>query len=163
MKPLIPLAAATLVALALSGCTTAADTVLPPSAEALAARDASLTAEIVAVEEARLAAFRAADRAAFERLVAEDLVMVHSDGSVSNRADEIANMRVSTPESPLPTLHLEETRARVLGDAAVLTGALVERRADGRAVLRLRFTNVYARQRGAWRLVSGQLTRADAD
>jgi ketosteroid isomerase-like protein len=163
MKPLIapsllPLA----LALALAACTSAADTVLPPSAEALAARDASLAAEIVAVEEARLAAFRAADRAAFERLVSADLVMIHSDGSVGTRADEIANMRVSTPENPLPTLHLEETRVRGYGDAAVLTGALVERR-EGRAVLRLRFTNVYARAGGGWRLVSGQLTRSQAD
>lgn len=156
MRPLLySLAAAAAPIAVLAAC----NTVLPPSPEAVAARESALAAEIVAAEEARLAAFRAADRPAFEALVAEELVMVHSDGSVATRSDELANMRVATPQNPLPTLHLEETRVRGYGDAAVLTGALVERR-DGRTLLRLRFTNVWARRDGAWRLVSGQLTRA---
>ena len=161
MRPhLTALAVAALAAAALAAC----NTVLPPSPEAVQARDAGFAAAIVAVEEARLAAFRAADRAAFERLVADDLVMIHSDGSVGGKADEIANMRPSTPENPLPTLHLEETRVRAAGDgSAVLTGALVERGADGRVLLRLRFTNVYTREQGDWRLVAGQLTRAGTD
>lgn len=130
---------------------------LPLTLAAAPAPD-SLTRTIVAVETARLAAFRAADRAAFDRLVTDDLTMTHSGGSVGDKADEIAVMRPSTPDRPLPTLALEDTRVRGYGNAAIMTGSLVERR-DGQVVLRLRFTNTYIRQQGRWRLAAGQLTR----
>jgi len=113
---------------------------------------------VVAAERARLRAFAAADRPNFERLVTEDLTIVHSDGSIGRKADELANMRPSTPDQPLPSLNLEATEVRLHGAMAVMTGQLVERK-DGRAVLRLTFTNTYIKQRGGWQLVAGQLTR----
>ncbi|HZG45979.1 MAG TPA: nuclear transport factor 2 family protein [Allosphingosinicella sp.] len=116
-------------------------------------------AEILAVEQARLAAFRADDKPAFSRLVADDLTFVHSGGQLAGKADQLAVMRPSTPERPLPTLHLEETNVRAYGDAGVITGALVERQGE-RVLLRLRFTNTYVRRHGSWLLVAGQLTRA---
>jgi len=128
----------------------------------LATRPIALEVEIVAVERARLKAFRDNDRAAYGRLVADDLAMVHSDGSVLGKANEIAVMRPSTPDRPLPTLDIEDVRVRGSSDFAVITGSLVERR-EGRLLLRLRFTNVYARRAGGWVLVTGQLTRATPD
>ncbi|HEX8534786.1 MAG TPA: nuclear transport factor 2 family protein [Allosphingosinicella sp.] len=138
----------TLVLLA-AACTTAS-----PPAE-------SLTRTIVAVEEARLAAFRGDDKIVYSRLVADEVTMVHSNGEVAGKAEEMSFMRPSTPDRPLPTLHLEDTAVRGYGAAAVLTGSLVERRED-KVVLRLRFTNVYARRGSDWVLVAGQLTRAAA-
>lgn len=125
-------------------------------------RPAELEAEIVAVERARLKAFRDNDRAAFARLVADDLTMVHSDGSILGKADEIAVMRPSTPDRPLPTLDIEDVRVRGAGELAVITGNLVERR-EQRLLLRLRFINVYRRQAGNWVLAAGQLTRAGTE
>ena len=118
-----------------------------------------LSKTIIAVEQARLAAFRADDKPAYSRLVADDLTMVHSNGEVFGKADEMAVMRPSTPARPLPTLGLEDTRVRGYGDAAILTGSLVER-SGVRVLFRLRFTNVYARSGRGWKLVAGQLTRA---
>jgi ketosteroid isomerase-like protein len=132
------------------------------SATAAPRDEAGIAREIVAVEQARLAAFRNDDKDAYARLVADELSMVHSNGEIGGKADEIAVMRPSTPDHPLPTLHLEEMRVRAYGKTALLTGALVERR-DERVVLRLRFTNVYARRGSGWMLVAGQLTRASAD
>ena len=116
----------------------------------------------MAAERARLKAFRDNDRAAFAAMVTDDLAMVHSDGGVLDKAGEMGVMRPSTPDRPLPTLDIEDVRVRGSGDIGVITGSLVERR-DGRVLLRLRFTNVYTRQSGRWRLASGQLTRARPD
>lgn len=119
----------------------------------------NLAEAILSVEQARLAAFRGNDKAAFSRLVADDLTMVHSNGEIFGKAQEMSVMRSSTPDRPLPTLGLEDTQVRGYGDSAVLTGSLVERN-GATVLLRLRFTNVYARKAGRWQLVAGQLTKA---
>lgn len=126
---------------------------------ASSAPPSALEKEIVATEKARLKAFRDNDRTAFAQMVTGDVMMVHSDGSVLDKAGEIGVMRPSTPERVLPTLDLEDLQVRGSGSLAVLTGSLVERR-DGRLLLRLRFTNVYTKVKGQWLLASGQLTRA---
>lgn len=119
----------------------------------------NIRTEILDTENARLAAFRAADKDAFAKLVTDDLIMVHSDGGIADKLGEMSNMRASTPDRPLPTLAVEQPIVRGYGDTAVLVASLVERR-DGRVVLRLRFTNTYVRTGGHWRLASGQMTRA---
>ncbi len=114
--------------------------------------------EIIRLERERLDAYARADRAAFDRIVADDFTMTHSDGSVFDKAQERAVLRPSTAERPLPTLNIEDVRVRVYGDAAVITGRLVE---QGERVGRvsLRFTNTYVRRQGRWQIVAGQLTR----
>lgn len=121
------------------------------------APDAS--AELIDFERARLAAFAKADKAAFDQMVADDATMVHSSGGTSTKAEMMEVMRPSTPENPLPTLSIEEPKARFYGDAAVLTGLLVETAKDGRRELVLRFTNTYIRANARWQMVAGQLTK----
>lgn len=115
--------------------------------------------DIITFEKARLAAFAQADKPAFDRMMAEDATITHSSGGVSSKTDLMGVMRPSTPEQPLPALTIEEPKARLYGDAAVLIGKLVETAADGRRELVLRFTNTYARKEGRWQMVAGQLTR----
>src|SRR5439155_21127710 len=69
----------------------------------------------------------------------------------------MAVMRPSTPERPLPALSIEDSKVRVYGDAAVMTGSLVETNRDGRRELVLRFTNTYIKQKEQWRMVAGQI------
>ena len=114
--------------------------------------------EIIELEHERLKAFARDDKATFERLVTDDLTMTHSSGEVANKAELMAVMRPSTPERPLPALSTEDVKVRVYGDAAVMTGRLVETARDGRRVFVLRFTNTYIRQKGRWRMSAGQLT-----
>ncbi len=114
--------------------------------------------EIINLERERLKAFAQADKAAFERLVTDDLTMTHGFGEVFNKAQEMAVMRPSTPERPLPALSIEDPKVRFYGDVAVMTGSLVETNRDGRRELVLRFTNTYVKQKGQWRLAAGQLT-----
>ena len=115
--------------------------------------------EIITFEKARLAAFAQADKPAFDRMMADDATVTHSSGGVSNKADLMGVMRPSTPENPLPALTVEEPKARIYGDAAVLIGKLVETASDGRRELVLRFTNTYLRKEGRWQMVAGQLTK----
>lgn len=114
--------------------------------------------EITNLEHERLRAFAQDDKATFEQLVTDDLTMTHSSGEVADKAELMAVMRPSTPERPLPALSTEDVKVRVYGDAAVMTGRLVETARDGRRVFVLRFTNTYIKQKGRWRMSAGQLT-----
>lgn len=114
--------------------------------------------EIVTFERARLEAFAKADKATFDMMVADDATVTHSSGGISTKSDLMAVMRPSTPEQPLPALTVEDPKARFYGEAAVLTGNLVETAKDGRRELVLRFTNTYAKKDARWQLVAGQLT-----
>jgi Domain of unknown function (DUF4440)/Domain of unknown function (DUF3471) len=118
----------------------------------------SVEQQIINLEHERLRAFAQADKAAFERLVTDDLAITHGYGEVLNKAQEMSVMRPSTPERPLPALSIEDPKVRVYGDAAVMTGSLVETNRDGRRELVLRFTNTYVKQKEQWRMVAGQLT-----
>ena len=114
--------------------------------------------EIISFEKARLAAFAQADKATFDRMMAADATVTHSSGGVSSKAELMAVMRPSTPEQPLPALTIEDPKAQLYGDAAVLTGKLIETAQDGRRELVLRFTNTYAKKEARWQMVAGQLT-----
>src|SRR5439155_20275202 len=118
----------------------------------------SVQQQIINLERERLKAFAQADKAAFERLVTDDLTITHGYGEVLTKAQEMSVMRRSTPERPLPALSIEDPKVRIYGDAAVMTGSLVETNRDGRRELVLRFTNTYVKQKEQWRMVAGQLT-----
>ena len=134
--------------------------VLACSALVVLAETRSGTAdEIIGFEKARLAAFAQADKPTFDRMMADDATITHSSGGVSSKSDLMGVMRPSTPEQPLPALTIEEPKARLYGDAAVLIGKLVETAADGRRELVLRFTNTYAKKEWRWQMVAGQLTK----
>ncbi len=123
-----------------------------------ASQNSSAEQEIIKLERERLDAYARADREAFDRIVAEGFTMTHSDGSISDKAQERNVLRPSTASKPLPALAIEEVRVRIYGDAAVITGRLVE---QGERVgrLSLRFTNTYVRRQKRWQIVAGQLTR----
>jgi len=118
----------------------------------------SVEQQIINLERERLKAFAQDDKAAFEQLVTNDLTITHGYGEVLTKVQEMAVMRPSTPERPLPALSIEDSKVRVYGDAAVMTGSLVETNRDGRRELVLRFTNTYVKQKEQWRMVAGQLT-----
>lgn len=133
-----------------------------PAANAIAEKPADAKAveqEIVSFEKDRLAAFARADKEVFADMMADDVTVTHGYGEVFNKAQEMAVMRPSTPERPLPALSIENTAVKSYGDdTAVLTGSLVETARDGRRELVLRFTNTYVKQEEHWRMVAGQLT-----
>lgn len=115
--------------------------------------------ELRAVEEQRYRAMIQADLPALEKLLADDLVYVHSSGSIESKEQFLASIRSGglkykkiTPEDP---------RYRIAGNLAVVTGkSSVEVERDGKPQsFRLRFTAVYEKAAAGWRMVSWQTTR----
>ena len=123
-----------------------------------AAQNSTVEQEIIKLERERLDAYARADREAFDRIVADDFAMTHSDGSVFDKVRERSVLRPSTTERPLPKLTIEDVKVRVYGDAAVITGLLVEQ-GDRIGRVSLAFTNTYIKRQGKWQIVAGQLTR----
>ena len=115
--------------------------------------------EIETLEAELRAAQLGADVAALDRLIADDLLFTGPDGALATKADDLAAyrggvMRVATHE-PL------ELRVRRVGaDVAVvalrthMTGSYAGAPFAGTA----RYTRVWAREGGRWRIVAGQVS-----
>lgn len=114
----------------------------------------------IAVLEAELRAAQLnADVAALDRLISDDLLFTGPDGTLATKADDLAAyrdgvMRVSAHEP-------EELRVRRVGrDVAVV--ALRTRMAGSYASAPFsgiaRYTRVWAREGGQWRIVGGQVS-----
>ncbi len=94
-----------------------------------------------------------------ETLMAEDLVFTDADGTVSGKSDQIGEIK--SGHMKLESIEMSEVKVQDLGNAAVVTGRLVEKGhykgADASGVYR--FTDVWAKRNGQWSLVAGQETR----
>ena len=89
------------------------------------------------------------DRAALERVYADEFQFVHSTGGVINKAAQIDGIMSNDPVSSAPVLTPSFDHLLVYGDVAVL-------RTSGRGVAG---TNIYARKGGHWQIVQVQGTR----
>lgn len=126
---------------------------------ALAASAQGPEKELRAVEEQRYRAMIQADLQALEKVLADDLVYVHSSGSIESKQQFLASIRSGglkykkiTPEDP---------RYRIAGNLAVVTGkSSVEVEREGKPQsFRVRFTAVYEKSIAGWRLAAWQTTR----
>ena len=97
------------------------------------------------------------DRATIERLTADDFIYIHSNGSVTNRAQEIAE--TLAPGTTWTNSKIDDLRVRVYGDTAIVTGLnTLSGSAKGYVTGARRFTDVWVRRNGQWRTVGGQST-----
>jgi ketosteroid isomerase-like protein len=126
-------------------------TLLPVSAE-------TPEEQIKQLERDRQAAFVRGDIARIEQETADDYTTINSTGSVSDKPRMMASL--SSGRTKIVSVALEDLRARVYGEVAVLTGiyrdvsvsAGVERRTNAR------FTRVFAKRNGRWLAVAYQQT-----
>jgi len=98
---------------------------------------------------------KASDTAAFMKLLSPDLTFIGTSGSLRDRAGFIA----SRTDSSIPraaSYEISELRVRVLEDVAVVTGR--EATTGSGTAFQGRFTHVWARQSGEWRLIAVQRT-----
>lgn len=109
------------------------------------------------VEDRRITALVDDDFATLEAIFADDLTYTHSSAAVDTKASYMAALR--SGKTKYESVDRQPSAVRVYGDVAVMTGeALVGLR--GRAEkLALRYTLVYAKQDGQWRMVAWQSTR----
>ncbi len=101
------------------------------------------------------------DRATMERLYADDYTYTHSNGTVANKAQDIA---ASLSSDQAWTAHKsDDLKVRVYRDVAVVTGiSTLSGSAKGYASGPRRFTEVWVRRNGRWQMVSGQSTLVPA-
>ena len=116
--------------------------------------------EILALNREWADAMVRGDRAALERIFSDDLIVTSGSGTVRGKAGELADTTGST-DIKTYFFNTEDLRVRVYGSAAVLTGHAKWRiNYKGRDIdNERRYTCVYARERGRWRMVAMQLTR----
>jgi len=97
------------------------------------------------------------DRQALERLWADDYLYTHSNGTVMNKAQDIAD--ATSGGMTWTAARLDGMKVRVFGDVGIVTGRLImEGRAANYASGPRRFTDIFVRRNGRWLLVGGQTT-----
>ena len=114
--------------------------------------------QITQLERDRQQAFIRGDIGRIEQETADDYVTINGSGAISDKPRMMASL--ASGRTKVLSVSLEDLKARVYGDVAVLTGIYrdvnvtqgVEKHVNAR------FTRVFVRQRGTWLAVSYQQT-----
>lgn len=100
-------------------------------------------------------AFMNADVDWYREHLADDFMVVESDGSVLNKEQFLH----STSKGPdVADYRLQEVDIRIYGITALVRATGVWTRQDGKMGMS-RYTDVYVRQNGSWKTVAAQITR----
>jgi ketosteroid isomerase-like protein len=118
--------------------------------------------EIEAVKQqelARLQAMEKNDFDALERLLAGDLVYVHSSGTVDDKTKFLDALR--SGRSRYVRIVPEVTNVRVFGDIAVINGRgkFLVHTQDQKLDLSLSYLDVWAKRDGRWQMIAWQSAR----
>ena len=110
--------------------------------------------EIRQVDRERIQAQISADAAALDRLYANDFIGIGPSGTVRRKPQVIADF--TSGDLKFQSINTDDVQVRVYGNTAVETGRSTMIGQDkGKAVPRdNRFTRVWIKQRGRWRLVA---------
>ena len=121
--------------------------------------DGKVESEISQLEVRRLEAMQRVDAGFLSRVLADDLVYVHSSGRVQTKPELIE--AVVSGELEYISTHLDDVKVRVYGSVAVATGvaSMKVRSLGQQSSFRIRFTDVYVNNEGRWQMVAWQSTR----
>ena len=133
--------------------------VLPSAATPEKTKQSRVEQEILQLEKARIEALVRNDRAALERILADDLTYTHSSGETETKAEFLA--RLASGNLKYLSMEHEDVRARTYGNVAVLTGRSKVRvlLAGQERNFQIRFINAYAKRSEGWQMVAWQSTR----
>ena len=112
-------------------------------------------AALVEMQQDLVRAWLSADRAALERIIAPEWTITGPNGRTSDRSRVLAQV-FDTGVHRIRDLKIDEVKARVFGDAAVVTGrtrGVGEFEGAGYDVV-IRFTYVFVRRAGRWQAVA---------
>lgn len=113
--------------------------------------------QLIDLEHTINEATRTKDRAALERIYADDYYCVHSNGAAMDKTAELSK-NMST-ENAWTDFDLDDVVVRVFGDVGILTGRLtLKGSAKGFKPGARRFTDIFVRRDGRWQLVNCQTT-----
>jgi ketosteroid isomerase-like protein len=102
------------------------------------------------------------DTVSLQRFYADEYLYTDPDGLVWNRTTDLANL-TSGSAARLSAYKLDDTKVRIYGDIAVVTGrntiAGVFERVSSDVSGSYRFTDVFVRRNGRWQCVASQASR----
>ena len=111
---------------------------------------------VLAAEQAYVDAMIKHDKAALEKLLADDLVYVHSSSKVETKAEVI--QAVTSGSATYESIEFRDTTVRQYGDVVITTHkAAIKTKQSG--VANLFVTHVWAKHKGGWQFVSRQASR----
>jgi ketosteroid isomerase-like protein len=99
------------------------------------------------------------DRAALQRLVADDYTLVNSSGRIQNKAALIADY--TAPGYKIEPFQIMEAVEKVWSDGAVMGGVVDLRGTDGGKpfAVKLRFADIWAKRNGKWQVIYTHVSR----
>ncbi len=116
--------------------------------------------EITKVTDRFHAALRKGDAAALDRLLADDFIGIHGNGTTDTKSSYLAKVRSGA--FTYQKYDVRDTQVRAYGDAAVVTALVTfSGNAGGKqfADVDIRVTRIWIRNQGEWRCVEYQVTR----
>ena len=111
--------------------------------------------ELIELQQTLAKAWLAGDRATVERIIAPEWTSTGPDGSTTDRAKVLAQV-FETGAHRIRGLNVDDVKARVFGDAAVVEGrthGVGEFEGSGYDVV-IRFTDMFVRREGRWQAVA---------
>jgi len=113
--------------------------------------------ELIAVVREWLAAEQSGDRAALNRIIADDFIGSAFGGNVVSKDDLVPSEGEDSPRFPSSTL--KESTVRAFGTTAVVMGRLALENAGQPG--QIRFTFVLMKRQSGWQMVAAQLARVE--
>jgi ketosteroid isomerase-like protein len=94
-----------------------------------------------------------------DHLLADDYIGISANGTVETKAQELAQRKAGTVK--INQLELTDLKVRVYGDTAVVTSRAELQGTNGQSNIggNYRYTRVYNRRLGQWRIVSFEASR----
>lgn len=120
--------------------------------------DEEIKKELLKFEDERNAAILKHDTAVLDRMYADGIVWIMSNGDLLTKAQVLAN--IGSGNQLLSSIQHSDRHLHVYGNTVVLTAQSVSReRYKGKDVtIPRRFTNVYVKRNGQWMVVSHSVT-----
>ena len=97
------------------------------------------------------------------RILDEGYILTNAIGSIKTKEQTINKFHNSVDECSFFSVTNGDLRVRLYGDAAVVTGTQVQHatKHDQLVFVKLRFTSMYAKREGNWKLVAGHKSETE--
>lgn len=116
-------------------------------------------AQVLQADDARFAAMRNEDWAAFDALLADELTYCHSTARLESKAEHMANLKARKPRymDAAP----RDRKVRIHGDIGLVNGiCAIHVNSDGKDTrFTVRYLAVYKKSGDAWRMLAWQSTK----
>ena len=131
------------------------------SAVASHANDAAAIRELGAIDATWNELRLKPDVAGLDKLLVDDWLLTHSDGRVQTKVEYLEELKTRSRANQ--AIRNEDVRTRIYAETGVVTGTSVQSGVNNGQPFsgRFRFTRVWIRRDGAWRMVASHSSRIE--